>query len=196
MRKVLFGLAGGAVIVALCGDALASPPLANTCFDVGLACLNAGPDGDLAGTCLAATCVDLLDASYACGVCEPADAGAIDGGTHGSTTDAGSSSTSAPDSEAPGVDAAPFDGDVAATDAEPVEAGASTGSGDAGSDVSSGSEAGSTSSGDGPDAAPAVVPAPPMPGCTAAPSSPGGSTGFGLIAVCVAAVICTRRRRH
>jgi hypothetical protein len=194
MRSVLFGLAGGAVIVALCGDALASPPLANTCFDVGLACLNAGADGDQPGTCVAATCVDLLDASYACGFCEPADAGATDGGAHGSTTDAGSS-TSAPDGEAPGIDAAPFDGEAAATDAESVEGDASTGTAEAGSGVISGNEGGSASGGDEPAAAPTPVPAPPMPGCTAAPSSPGGSTGFAILAFGVAAVACMRRRR-
>jgi MYXO-CTERM domain-containing protein len=198
MRSVLFGLAGGAVVVALSGDALASPPLANTCYDVGFACLNAGPDGNQPGTCMAATCVDLLDASFACGVCEPADAGASDGGTHGSTTDAGSSEASAADSEAPGVDAAPVDaaaaGDAAAADAEPVEGDSSAGTDEAGGGVLPGSEAGSSSSGDEPDAGPQATPT--MPGCAAAPSSRDGSTGFALLALGMAVVARARRRRR
>ena len=191
MRSVLLGLAGGAVMVALTGDALASPPLANTCYDVGFACLNAGTAGNEPGTCVGATCVDLLDASFACGVCVPADAGATDGGAHSGMVDSGSSNTSTADGEAPGVDAASFDasppGDAATADAGPVEGDASTGTGT----DEAGGEGGSSSSADGPDASPEAAPT--MPGCVAAPSS-HGSTSFGLLALCVAGVARMRRR--
>ena len=193
MRSVLLGLAGGAVVVALSSDALAAPSLANTCYDVGFACLNAGPAGSEPGTCVGATCVDLLDASFACGVCEPADAGATDGGAHNGTADAGSS----PDGQAPGLDAASLDatpgGDAAAADADPVEGDSSTGAGEAGGGVLSGGEGGSSTSADGPDASPEAAPT--MPGCVAAPSS-HGPTCFGLLVLCLAGVARVRRRRR
>jgi hypothetical protein len=190
MRSVLLGLAGGVVIVAVTVDALASPPRVNTCYDVGFACLNAGTAGNEPGTCVGATCVDLLDASFACGVCEPADAGAIDGGGHTGTVDSGSSITGTSDGQAPGADAASFDaspaGDAAAADADPVEGDASTGTGEAG--VLSGGEGGSSTSAT-PEAAPT------MPGCVAAPSSHGGSR-FALLALCLAGVARLRWRRR
>lgn len=198
MRTVLFGLAGGAAIVALSGEALASPSLANTCYDVGLVCANAGPDGNQHGTCEAATCVDLLDASYACGIREAADAGQADGGGPNHTADSGASSTTILDAEAPGVDAASLDAasvaDAAQADAAPAEGDSSPGSSEAGSGDSSGDDADPPSGGGSPGAAP--VPPPPMPGCSAAPSSRTGPPAFALLALGLAILGRVRRRRE
>jgi uncharacterized membrane protein YgcG len=204
--RFLPALVGGALIVACSGDALASPLPLSTCYDVGLACLNAGPAGDQSGICVASTCYDLLDASYACGVCELADAGGADGGLESSTPDA-----SMPDSDVADAhagfdgsvsDAAPLDG-AAGEDAESTGGSSSGGSSSGGgSGSSSGSAAGSSSgvgtsaassSGGAEDAGPDLEQT--MPGCSASPLPRTGPTGLAVLALGVVAAACARRRR-
>ena len=200
--RSLLSLAGGAVIVVCSFDAAASLPLANTCYDTGFACFNAGPNGDQTGTCVASTCYEVLDASYACGVCELADAGSADGGA---TPDAESSDASTPDGDvidSTSPDAPPGSDGAAAADAQPTGSGSSSGGASPGSGSSSGSEAGS-SSGAGTPATPSSGGAPDagagseeMPGCGIAPPSRTDPTGFAILALGVAGVARARRRRR
>jgi hypothetical protein len=172
--------------------------LPDTCYDVGYACFNAGPGGDEAGTCVASTCVDLLDASFACGVCELADAGGT--GPH----DAGSADAHVNDASpweggtgtgGSTLDAAPSSQD-AAGDAPPADDGSSSGNGTsadgaAGSSSSDGS-AGMSSSGEEPDAGAAA--AGPMPGCATTPLRPSGRAGLGMMLALTAGASARRRR--
>jgi hypothetical protein len=206
--RFLLALTGGAVIVACSGDAVASLPLSNACYDTGFACFNAGPNGDQAGTCVASTCWDVLDASYACGFCELGDGGGADAGA---APDAESWDASMPDSDvidATSPDATP-DSDGAPSDATPWDGaegadgqaagnGSSSGGGSPGSGSSSGSAAASSSgvaasSGGAPDAGAAGDET--MPGCSTSPLSRTGPTGFARLALGMAAVARARRRR-
>jgi hypothetical protein len=201
--SLVIALASAGVMVVGGGDALASTPLLNVCYDVGFACFNAGPAGDEGGTCVAATCTGVLDASYACGTCEPGDAGGNDGGgaPDAAWADAGPSSVGdaavADGSTAPEGsldDAAPADGDGDAEgDAPWSGGGSSSGSGSSGGGSSSGNAAGSSSSGGAaPDAGPDVAPT--MAGC-AVSTARGGVAGASLVAFLAAAVTALRRRR-
>jgi len=201
--RFLLSIAGAGFIGAFIAcswsvDAVAATPLPDTCYDVGYACFNAGPGSDEAGTCVASTCVDLLDASFACGVCELADAGGA--GAH----DAGSAdahvSDASPWEDDTGAGGSTFDaapsGQDAADDAPLADDGSSSGNGTSadgatGSSSSDGS-AGMSSSDDEPDAGAAA--AGPMPGCAATPLRPSGRTGLGMMLALTAGAAVRRRR--
>lgn len=199
--RLVVALASAGVIVVGGGDAVASTPLLNVCYDVGYACFNAGPAGDEEGTCVAATCTGVLDASYACGTCEPGDAGSHDdGGPDAAWSDDGPSGTgdaAAVDGAAPidggPDDAAPVDGNLDAEAGASSNGGGTSSGGGASGGSSSGNATGSSSGGEAPDAGPDVAPT--MAGC-AVSTSQSGTTGASIVAFLGAAVTALRRRRR
>jgi MYXO-CTERM domain-containing protein len=176
------------------GDAAAATPPPDTCYDVGFGCFNAGPESDEAGICVASTCYDLLDASFACGVCEFADAGhaVLDAGSPDGKVDDASPSDVDSGSGSSTSDAA-TSSDDAESDAEPADDGSSVMGSPSGSGSPPDGSTGSSSSGDAPEAGAGAEAT--MPGCAITPRMPSAPTGL-VLTLALAALAGLRRRRN
>jgi MYXO-CTERM domain-containing protein len=196
---LVVALASAGVIVVGGGNAVASTPLLNVCYDVGFACFNAGPAGDEGGTCVAATCSGVLDASYACGACEPGDGGGNVGSDDGGAPDAagsdagpGGAGDAALADGASALDGSPDDAAPADGNGDAEAGAASSGSGSSSGGSSSGSGAGASSGDEAPDAGSDLAPT--MPGCALSPSGTGAASAS-VVALLGAAMAGLRRRR-